>query len=91
MNVSEVTNQLNKNSGCLGVAGVSDNRDLEEAMNSGNELAKLAFTMFTDRIAKYVAEYFIELEGKVDAIVFTAGVGENGATARKMVMDKLNQ
>ena len=90
MNVSEVTNQLNKNSGCLGVAGVSDNRDLEEAMNSGNELAKLAFTMFTDRIAKYVAEYFIELEGKVDAIVFTAGVGENGATARKMVMDKLN-
>ena len=90
MTVEEVTNELNKKSGCLGVAGVSDNRDLEIAMNDGDEKAALAFTMFTDRIAKYIVEYFIELEGKVDAIIFTAGVGENGATARKMVMDKLN-
>ena len=90
MSVSEVTNELNKKSGCLGIAGVSDNRDMEIAMNEGNELATLAFTMFTDRIAKYIAEYYLELEGEVDAIVFTAGVGENGATARKMVMDKLN-
>ncbi|MBQ6841091.1 MAG: acetate kinase [Bacilli bacterium] len=90
MNVSEVTNELNKKSGCLGIAGVSDNRDMENAMNEGSELATMAFDMFTDRIAKYVAEYFLELKGDVDAIVFTAGVGENGATARKMVMDKLN-
>ncbi|MBE6155404.1 MAG: acetate kinase [Firmicutes bacterium] len=90
MTVAEVTNELNKKSGCLGVAGVSDNRDMEEAMNAGDERATLAFKMFTDRIAKYIAEYYLELEGKVDAIVFTAGVGENGATARKMVMDRLN-
>ena len=88
--VAEVTDELNKKSGCLGVAGVSDNRDLEEKMNAGDELAKLAFTMFVDRIAKYVAEYHIELGGKVDAVIFTAGIGENGIAVRKMVMDKLN-
>jgi len=87
--VEAITNALNKKSGCLGIAGVSDNRDMEEAMNAGDENAKLAFTMFTDRIAKYVAEYFLELEGNVDAIVFTAGIGENGAKVRQMVMDKL--
>ena len=90
MSVSEVTNDLNKKSGCLGISGVSDNRDMEEKMNAGDELATLAFTMFTDRIAKYVVDYFIELEGKVDAVVFTAGVGENGVVVRKMVMDRLN-
>ena len=90
MNVSEVTNELNKKSGCLGISGVSDNRDMEEKMIAGDELASLAFTMFTDRISKYVVDYFIELEGKVDAIVFTAGVGENGSVVRKMVMDRLN-
>ena len=88
--VAEITNDLNKKSGCLGIAGVSDNRDMEEKMNAGDELAKLGFTMFTDRIAKYIAEYYLELEGECDAIVFTAGVGENGITARKMVMDRLN-
>ena len=90
MSVYEVTNALNKQSGCLGIAGVSDNRDMEEKMVAGDELATLGFTMFTERIAKYVAEYFLELEGNVDAIVFTAGVGENGAVVRKMVMDRLN-
>jgi len=90
MTVGEVTNALNKKSGCLGITGVSDNRDMEQKMNEGDELAKMAFDMFTDRIAKYVAEYYLELEGKVDAIVFTAGVGENACLTRKMVMDRLN-
>ncbi|MBE6147988.1 MAG: acetate kinase [Firmicutes bacterium] len=90
MSVEEVTNALNKQSGCIGVSGFSDNRDMENAMNEGSELAALSFEMFTDRIAKYIAEYFLELKGNVDAIIFTAGVGENGALARKMVMDKLN-
>jgi len=89
MDVGEVTNELNKKSGCLGIAGVSDNRDIEEKMNAGDELAGLAFTMFVERIAKYIAEYYIELEGNVDAIVFTAGVGENGIKARSMVVNKL--
>lgn len=90
MDVASVTNELNKKSGCLGIAGVSDNRDMEEKMNNGDELATLGFTMLTDRIAKYIAEYYLELDGNCDAIVFTAGVGENGCVVREMVMDKLN-
>ena len=87
--VQEVTNELNKKSGLLGVAGFSDSRDVENAAAEGNEDAKLALTMYNNRIAKYVAEYFIELEGKVDAIVFTAGVGENGREARADIVAKL--
>jgi len=90
MSIAEVNNELNKKSGCLGISGVSDNRDMEEKMVAGDELATLGFTMFTDRIAKYIVDYFIELNGKVDAIVFTAGIGENGIVVRKMVMDRLN-
>ena len=90
MTISEVTNALNKQSGCLGICGASDNRDIEAKMNEGDERAKLGFKMYCDRIAKYIADYYIELEGKVDAIVFTAGVGENGILARREVMKRLN-
>lgn len=87
--VSEVTNDLNKRSGLLGVSGYSDSRDVENAASEGNENAKLALTMYNNRIAKYIAEYYIELEGKVDAIVFTAGVGENGRDARADILGRL--
>ena len=87
--VGEITNELNKKSGLLGVSGYSDSRDVENAAAEGNEDAQLAITMYNNRIAKYVAEYFIELEGKVDAIVFTAGVGENGREARADIVAKL--
>lgn len=87
--VSEVTNDLNKRSGLLGVSGYSDSRDVENAAAEGNENAKLALTMYNNRIAKYIAEYYIELEGKVDAIVFTAGVGENGRDARADILGRL--
>ena len=87
--VSEITNDLNKRSGLLGVAGYSDSRDVENAAAEGNENAKLAITMYNNRIAKYIAEYYIELEGKVDAIVFTAGVGENGREARADILGRL--
>ena len=90
MTISEVTNALNKQSGCLGICGASDNRDIEAKMNDGDERAKLGFKMYCDRIAKYIADYYIELEGKVDAIVFTAGVGENGILTRSEVMKRLN-
>ena len=89
LTVEQITNDLNKKSGCLGIAGVSDNRDMEIAMNNGDEKAKLAFTMFADRIAKYIAEYYIKLEGNVDAIVFTAGVGENATFTRELVGEKI--
>jgi acetate kinase len=87
--ISEVTNDLNKKSGLLGISGYSDCRDVEEAAAKGEEQAILALNMYHDRVAKYIADYFIELGGKVDAIVFTAGVGENGIAFREDVISKL--
>ena len=89
MTITEVTNALNKKSGLLGIGGFSDCRDVEVAAGEGNEDAQLALRMYNNRVAKYVAEYFIELEGKVDAIVFTAGVGENGREAREDIVSRL--
>ena len=87
--IQDVTNDLNKKSGLLGVSGFSDSRDVENAAASGDERAILALNMYNDRIAKYIAQYYIELEGKVDAIVFTAGVGENGIEARSDIIKRL--
>ena len=88
--VSDVTNSLNKKSGLLGVSGFSDSRDVENAAAKGDERAILALNMYNDRIARYIAEYFIELDGKVDAIVFTAGVGENGIEAREDIVKRVS-
>ena len=88
--ISSVTNDLNKKSGFLGIAGVSDCRDVENLAKEENENAILALEMYTDRIAKYIADYYLELDGKVDAIVFTAGVGENGFAMRSAIVKKLN-
>ena len=87
--ISDVTNALNKKSGLLGVSGFSDSRDVENAAASGDERAILALNMYNDRVAKYIADYYIELKGEVDAIVFTAGVGENGIAAREEIIERL--
>ena len=87
--IADVTNALNKKSGLLGVCGFSDSRDVENAAKSDDDRAVLALNMYNDRVAKYIADYYIELEGKVDAIVFTAGVGENGITAREEILNRL--
>ena len=89
MDISEVTNELNKKSGLLGISGFSDSRDVEQAAGTGDKMAKLAIEMYNQRVAKYIADYYIELEGKVDAIVFTAGVGENGIAFRSDVINRL--
>ena len=89
MDISEVTNALNKKSGLLGVCGFSDNRDVEKAAASGDERAILALNMYHDRIAKYIADYYIELGGNVDAIIFTAGIGENGIESREEIINRL--
>lgn len=87
----EVDNALNKKSGLLGITGdYSDHRDIEDAMARGEEKAFLANDMYVNRIAKYIADYYVELEGKVDAIIFTAGLGENAIAFRKDVIDRLN-
>lgn len=87
--IDEVTDDLNKKSGFLGISGAADCRDVEKLASEGNENAILALNMYANRIAKYIVDYYLELEGKVDSIVFTAGVLENGSTMRKMVMDRL--
>lgn len=84
-----VMNDLNKKSGFFGVCGAADCRDVEKLASEDNENAKLAISMYVDRIVKYISNYYIELEGKVDSIVFTAGVLENGSYIRKLIIDKL--
>ena len=89
MKYNEIDEALNKKSGLLGICGFNDNRDVEQAIRDGDENARLALDMYVDRIDRYIAEYFIELGGKVDAIVFTAGVLENGAETRESIIEGL--
>lgn len=91
MNLTEVDNMLNKQSGLLGISGVSsDSRDIEDAIKEGNEGAILANEMYVNKIAKYVAEYYVELGGKVDALVLTAGLGENAIKFRENLLTRLD-
>ena len=89
MTYDEIDEALNKKSGLLGICGFNDNRDVEKAIADGDENARLALDMYVDRIDRYIAEYYIELGGKVDAIVFTAGVLENGAETRESIIEGL--
>lgn len=89
MTVSEVTNVLNKQSGLKGISGENDFRDVEELMEKGDELATLAFEMVKNTIVKFISEYYVELDGEVDAIVFTAGAGENDIDLRRKILNKL--
>ena len=81
---------LNNNSGLLGISGISpDMRELQEAANNGDKRAKLAIDIFINRIVRYIGSYFMEMGG-LDAIVFTAGVGEHEAGIRKRIMDQMS-
>ncbi|NLY20983.1 MAG: acetate kinase [Tissierellia bacterium] len=82
MDYDAIDAMMNKKSGVLGVSGVSsDFRDLENASKEGNERAQLALDMFHNSVRKFIGSYFVQLDS-VDAIIFTAGVGENGITSR---------
>ncbi len=89
MSVDEVSTSYNKKSGLLGICGFNDNRDVEKAIADGDENAKLALDMYIDRIVRYISQYYVELEGKVDAIIMTAGVLENGSETRADIINKL--
>ena len=89
MGIEEITTKLNKESGLLGICTYSDRRDVLEGAMSGDEMCKLALEMYDSRITNYVAEYYIELGGKVDAIIFTAGAGENSDQLREDITDRL--
>ena len=89
MSEKEIDNILNKQSGLLGISGVSsDSRDIEDGIKNGNERCILAQKMYVKRIVDYIAKYYVELGG-CDAIIFTAGVGENSISTRMQVMEKL--
>lgn len=90
MSVKEAINYLNKKSGIVGVSGVSsDMRELNDAIKAGNKRAKLALEMVCYRISKYVGAMLAVMNG-ADAIVFTAGVGENQEDLREVVLDQLS-
>ena len=88
-NLEKIDSMLNRESGLEGIAGMSDLRDLDRAFEAGEEKVKLAFDMYTNKIVDYIAKYYVKLDGKVDAICFTAGGGENDSIIRGEVLKKL--
>ncbi len=87
MSIKDIDNMLNKKSGVLGVSGLSsDFRDLENAAKEGNERAKLALDMFIYSVKRYIG-YYASAMGGVDAVVFTAGIGENNGVMREAMLE----
>lgn len=83
LSTDEITNIMNKKSGLLGVSGISnDLREVKAAANDGNTRAALAYDLLIKSVRNYIGSYMIEL-GRVDAIIFTAGIGENDFATRK--------
>lgn len=90
MSIEEIDIALNKKSGMLGISGVSsDFRDIDEAISNKHKRSIMAHYLYVNSIVSYIARFYVELGG-VDAICFTAGVGENAPHVRRMVMDRLS-
>ena len=89
LNAKEIDEYLNKKSGILGISGISsDFRDVEQAASEGNERAQLAIDIFAYKVKKYIGSYVAAMGG-VDAIVFTAGLGENSPFMRDKICNGL--
>lgn len=88
MGLDDVDTLLNKRSGMFGLTGYTDMRDIEARMNEGDERAKLGMAVYVHRLVGYIGSYIAHLGG-VDALVFTAGVGENASIVRRLVCEKL--
>ncbi len=86
--IEEIDTMLNKESGLKGICGLNDMRDIHDHIAQGNERAKLALDMFNYRIKKYIGAYTAVL-GRIDAVVFTAGIGENDEFVRAGVCENL--
>lgn len=90
MTYQDIDNAINKQSGLLGISGISsDSRDIENGIKEGNERCLLAQHMFIRRVVDYIAKYYVLLNG-VDAIAFTAGIGENSIEIRKGIIERLS-
>lgn len=85
MSVDDVDKTLNKRSGLLGICGHNDMRDIEERAEAGDASCELALEMFARRVAHFIGSYAMAMDG-CDAIVFTAGIGENDAAMRKRIL-----
>ena len=89
--VEKVNDMFNKQSGFLGVSGISsDTRDVEAAYLQGNSRAKLAIELFTRRVLDFIGQYYVRLGG-CDLIAFTAGIGENATILREFILDGLKE
>ncbi len=84
LSIDQVDQLLNKDSGLMGLAGESDFRDLRKRANSGDEIAKLALSVFVERAKQYLGGYLARL-GSVDAVIFTGGIGENDFAVREEI------
>ena len=90
LSIEDVINILNNESGLRGISGENDYRDLKKLVNSGDKKAEIALKMFKNSIIKYIANYYLELNGNVDAIVFTAGIGENAIELRADIVNSIS-
>jgi len=90
MAYGDVEALLNKGSGLKGICGANDMREILQMANRGERLAQLALELYCYRIKKYIGAYFAVL-GRVDAVVFTGGIGENAASIRKQCCQGLEQ
>lgn len=90
MTFADVDNALNKKSGFLGISEkYSDARDIEDGITNGDQNCILAHEMYVKRVVEHIAKYYV-LMGGADAIVFTAGLGENSVYTRKQIIDRLS-
>ncbi|MFF4883446.1 acetate kinase [Streptomyces nigra] len=90
MSIEEIDALLNKKSGLIGLCGDNDMREIRRRVDEGDERAQLAFDIYIHRLKKYIGAYYAVL-GRVDAVVFTAGVGENAAPVREAAVAGLEQ
>jgi acetate kinase len=88
MSMDEIDTLLNKRSGLFGLCGDNDMREIQRRIDAGDAQAKLAFDVYVHRLRKYIGAYCAVL-GRVDAVVFTAGVGENAAAVRRAAIEGL--
>jgi acetate kinase len=89
MSMDEIDTLLNKRSGLFGLCGDNDMREIRRRIDEGDEEARLAFDIYIHRIKKYIGAYYAVL-GRVDAVAFTAGVGENAAPVREAAIGGLS-
>ncbi|MEU0691103.1 acetate kinase [Streptomyces uncialis] len=90
MDTDEIDTLLNKRSGLVGLCGDNDMREIRRRIEEGDEAARLAFDIYIHRLRKYIGAYYAVL-GRVDAVVFTAGVGENAAPVREAAIAGLEE